>query len=274
LQAGFPYFQIDRFLKILVQDMKKHVAISEEFSLDPSNRVKSGGLMFDRRVTRIVTPGTLIDEKFMNPWENNFILSIHQSGECQDRDGEQVTADLGVSWLDSSSGDFFIQQTNIASLSSVLARIGPREVVVDPDGKSEEIDAVLKDGQYNVSYHRSSHLDPRERWNRLVDDVGGLSLEKFSPVEIEAGSLILDYLSTQFQGNAPKLRPPLQRQKDEYMMIDKNSLKALEIRSTLREGSFEGSVLQAIRRTVTNSGNRLLLQRLSRLFSSCLNSFH
>jgi DNA mismatch repair ATPase MutS len=244
--------------------MKKHVAISDEFPLDPSNRVKSGGLLFDRRVTRIVTPGTLIDEKFMNPWENNFVLSIHQSGD-QAADG---ATELGVSWLDSSSGDFFIQKTNVASLSSLLARVGPREVVVDPRvTKSQEIDAILKDGQFNVSYHHASHSDPHEQWNRLVDDAGDISLEKFSPVEIQAGSLILDYLSTQLQGNAPKLRPPLQRQKDEYMMIDKNSLKALEIRCTLREGSFEGSVLQAIRRTVTNSGSRLLLQRLSELTS-------
>ena len=241
--------------------MKKHVAISDEFPLDPSNRVKSGGLLFDRRVTRIVTPGTLIDEKFMNPWENNFVLSIHQSGDGQTVDG---ATELGVSWLDASSGDFFIQKTNIASLSSILARIGPREVVVDTAvASSEEIDAILKDGRFNVSYHRASHSDPHEQWNRLVDDVGDISLEKFSPVEIQAASLILDYLSTQLQGNAPKLRPPLQRQKDEYMMIDKNSLKALEIRCTLRDGSFDGSVLQAVRRTVTNSGNRLLLQRLS-----------
>jgi DNA mismatch repair ATPase MutS len=248
--------------------MKKHVAISEEFPLDPSNRVKSGGLLFDRRVNRIVTPGTLIDEKFMNPWENNFILSIQpqqSSGDSQTV-GKQDPSELGVSWLDASSGDFFIQKTNIASLSSVLARIGPREVVVDPDveGCRAEIDAIIKEGQFNVSYHHASHLDPLEQWNRLVDDIKGISLEKFSPVEIQAGSLILDYLYTQLQGNAPRLRPPLQRQKDEYMMIDKNSLKALEIRCTLRDGSFEGSVLQAIRRTVTNSGNRLLLQRLSR----------
>jgi DNA mismatch repair ATPase MutS len=250
--------------------MKKHVAISDEFPLDPSDRVKSGGLLFDRRVTRIVTPGTLIDEKFMNPWENNFVLSIHQEGQTSDG-----AAELGVSWLDASSGDFFVQKTSLASLSSVLARIGPREVVVDPAVKgSEEIDAVLKDGQFNVSYHRASHSDPHEQWNRLVDDVGAISLDKFSALEIQAGSLVLDYLSAQLQGNAPKLRPPLQRQTNEYMMIDKNSLKALEIRCTLREGAFEGSILQAIRRTVTNSGNRLLLQRLSRFpFDDSVSNF-
>ncbi|KAI5292968.1 DNA mismatch repair ATPase msh1, partial [Ascosphaera acerosa] len=65
--AGFPYFHLDRYLKMLVQDLQKKVAISEEFSNDVEARAKAGGLMFNRRVTRIVTPGTLIDENFMDP---------------------------------------------------------------------------------------------------------------------------------------------------------------------------------------------------------------
>ena len=75
--AGFPFFQLDRFLKILVQDLNKYVAISEEFTNNVADKAKSGGLMFDRKVARIVTPGTLIDEKFMDPYVNNFLLSIH-----------------------------------------------------------------------------------------------------------------------------------------------------------------------------------------------------
>ncbi|EAQ92742.1 hypothetical protein CHGG_00977 [Chaetomium globosum CBS 148.51] len=75
--AGFPFFQLDRFLKILVQDCNRHVAIAEEFPNDPSDKVKSGGLMHTRKVTRIVTPGTLIDENFMDPYANNYVMAIH-----------------------------------------------------------------------------------------------------------------------------------------------------------------------------------------------------
>ncbi|KAI5300030.1 DNA mismatch repair ATPase msh1, partial [Ascosphaera atra] len=75
--AGFPFYQLDRYLKLLVQDLQKYVAISEEFSNDAESRAKSGGLLFDRRVARIVTPGTLIDENFMDPYENNFLLAVH-----------------------------------------------------------------------------------------------------------------------------------------------------------------------------------------------------
>src|SRR5579859_6481391 len=78
--AGFPFWQLDRFLKILVQDLNKYVAISEEFPTSISGKVKSGGLLHDRRVARVVTPGTLIDEKFIIPYENNFVLALDIGG--------------------------------------------------------------------------------------------------------------------------------------------------------------------------------------------------
>ena len=76
-QAGFPFFQLDRYLKTLVQDFNRYVAIAEEFPNDPSAKVKSGGLMHNRKVSRVITPGTLIDENFMNPFTNNYVLTIH-----------------------------------------------------------------------------------------------------------------------------------------------------------------------------------------------------
>ncbi|KAK5990371.1 MutShomolog 1-like protein [Cladobotryum mycophilum] len=75
--AGFPFFQLDRFLKVLVQDLNRHVAIAEEFPNTAADKIKSGGLMHDRRVSRIITPGTLIDENFMDPYANNYVMAIH-----------------------------------------------------------------------------------------------------------------------------------------------------------------------------------------------------
>lgn len=133
--AGFPFFQLDRFLKTLVQDLNKHVAISEEFPVNISAKVKSGGLQFDRKVARVVTPGTLIDEKFIDPFVNNFLLSVcpetHQASPVQGGYQEslsEVSADghgqaLGLAWLDVSTGEFFTQATSFASLPSALARI-------------------------------------------------------------------------------------------------------------------------------------------------------
>ena len=68
--AGFQFFQLDRYLKLLVQDLNKQVAISEEIRNSPADQVKAGGLLYNRKVTRVITAGTLIDENFVDPNEN------------------------------------------------------------------------------------------------------------------------------------------------------------------------------------------------------------
>jgi DNA mismatch repair ATPase MutS len=267
-------------LKILVQDLGKYVAISEEFANDPEQRIKSGGLLFDRKVTRIITPGTLIDEKFMDPWENNYLLSIHANPTTSELDlrntpSPELTGSLpklsaqeiGLAWLDLSSGDFFTQKTDLASLPSVIARIGPREIVIDSAFQSLEhshIVAVLKDGHHVITYHQvDKSMNKMTDWAPMLEDSAvALDTSKFTELELAAGTFLLHYVNTQLQGNRAQLQAPVQRHNEEYMMIDKNSLRALEVKSTLRDGNFEGSLLHAVRRTATKSGARLLSQRL------------
>ncbi|EDN06153.1 predicted protein [Histoplasma mississippiense (nom. inval.)] len=162
--AGFPFFQLDRFLKILVQDFNKYVAISEEFANNVVGKAKSGGLQFDRKVARIVTPGTLIDEKFMDPYENNFLLSIYLA-TVRSEDTEIVSPQqhssisssqpIGLSWLDLSTGDFFTQQTTAQMLPSALARISAREIVIDQNVGAkirQELQAVVgQDKQHLIT---------------------------------------------------------------------------------------------------------------------------
>ncbi|SMQ50387.1 unnamed protein product [Zymoseptoria tritici ST99CH_3D7] len=79
--AGFQHTQLERYLKMFVQDLGKQVAISEQVPLSESERaVRGGAMLFDRKVTRIVTAGTLIDETFVDSSENNYLLGIHIDG--------------------------------------------------------------------------------------------------------------------------------------------------------------------------------------------------
>jgi DNA mismatch repair ATPase MutS len=244
--------------------MNKHVAISEEYANDPSNKVKSGGLLFDRRVSRIITPGTLIDEKFMDPWENNFLLSIHHQTVTEE--GTDPVQNVGLAWLDLSSGDFFTQMIQLSALPSAIARISPREIVMDKRFEDEKIGilaSLINQGHHTVTYHEKNLEDDGSRWTSQFDDPQDPYIEKFTGIEVEAGTTLLQYVNQQLLGNVPKLRPPIQRQNEEFMTIDKNSLQALEIRETLKDGALEGSLLHTVRRTVTKSGTRLLSQRLT-----------
>lgn len=216
----------------------------------------------------------------MDPLENNYLLSIHadpkhgdlevqshQSLESPGNDLKSSVQEIGLAWLDLSSGDFFTQRTDVVSLPSVIARIGPREVIVDQAFQSVEhsrIISTLKDGQHVITYHEPVNVSGKVTdWAPMLEDTAAaLDPSKFTEAEVAAGNFLLQYVNTQLQGNKTQLQAPVQRHDEEYMMIDKNSLRALEVKSTLRDGSFVGSLLHAVRRTATKSGTRLLSQRL------------
>lgn len=254
--AGFPLHQMDRYLKILVNDLGKHVAISKEIPNNEAERMQSGN-MFDRKIIRIITPGTLIDEKFIDPWNHNFLLSIHT---------ESNEDDIGIAWVDLSCGDFFTQQIKFGALATAIAQIGPREILLDQqfDGlKGSQLMEIVQQGQYTISYAIPQTGNARQ-WSKVFKgSPASSSANHFSSVEMAAGELLLGYVdSTQLEQEGVQLQPPVRRQENEYMLIDKHSLRALEVTSTLRDGVFTGSLLQAVRHTTTQSGARLLAQRL------------
>ena len=270
-----------------MQDLNKHVAISEEFPNDASAKIKSGGLLFDRRVTRVVTSGTLVDEKFMDPYYNNFLLAISpeqpEGGPGTPRSGPSeddtlslaVTAKVGVAWLDLSTGEFFTQATSIGSLSTLVARIGAREIVLSKttrDESQKSILTILGQERNLVTWHPSSPLQLRvSDWTPMLEAQVPVSEQNlFSTEEVAAGSMLLEYVRDRLQGLGIKLQPPLRREEIENMVIDKNSLKGLEILETSRSGTTggKGSLLHALRRTVTKGGARLLRERICKFRTS------
>jgi len=276
--AGFQYTQLDRYLKMFVQDLGKQVAISEQIRLPDSERSsKAGAPMYDRKVTRIITAGTLIDENFMDPCENNYLLAVHFEGplpveltrnsnsEAYER--YRRTTKVGLSWVDLSSGDFYTQSSDLASLTSLVARIGPREVVLESAMEAigqAQLQKLLGDGSFSLHFHQatrpaSSVID----WAPMLEKpISEREQASFASPEIGAGTLVLDYVRDKLRDQQIQLQPPVRKSDDEYMSIDKQSLRGLEIRSTLRDGTFQGGLLHAVRHTVTKSGARLLSQRL------------
>ncbi len=263
-----------------MQDLNKFVAISEEFANNASGKVKSGGLMFDRKVTRIITPGTLIDEKFMNPYENNFLLALHPSDqESLQNPSKEIPIELlngttqpthlsqsvGIAWLDLSTGDFFTQTINLGALPSAIARIGAREIVLRK-GLDQTVEndvlTLLHQERHLVTYHPTQSKELSiSSWAPMLERPVPTETEcDFTREELSAGSLLLAYVSERLQGLGIKLQPPVRRFDTETMGIDRNSMRGLEVLETSRDGvgGGKGSLLHTVRRTVTKSGTRLL----------------
>lgn len=278
----------------MVQDLNRYVAIAEEFPHNAPDRAKAGGLMHDRRVARIITPGTLIDEQFMDPYASNYVMAIHLPGEegssSQDQDQEsldgnndeppvvvvpppdvptatEASVPIGLAWLDLSTGHFFTQHTTLASLGSTLSRVSPREVVLDEDLQScagHTIFSVLAEERYLITYAPRGPMAAVADWAPMLEsEMAPHMLGAFAEAEVHAGGLLLHYVRDRLRGIDMKLQPPQRYENMQVMNIDKNSVRALELKQTIRDGAFRGSLLHAIRRTVTKSGARLLSEWLS-----------
>ncbi|KJX98017.1 DNA mismatch repair protein mutS [Zymoseptoria brevis] len=276
--AGFQHTQLERYLKMFVQDLGKQVAISEQVPLSESERAARGGAMlFDRKVTRIVTAGTLIDETFVDSSENNYLLGIHIDGtlpRSPNDDRQQNVKEkphqmtnIGLSWVDLSNGAFFTQSADLASLPSLVARISPREIVLDSSLEPEyhaQLKKLLQDGRLTIHSQDVEQIGTSiDAWTSALEQPVREEIRPdFTSVEVAAGNLVLEYVRERLRDFNLKLQQPVRCTDEETMAIDKQSLRNLEIRSTLRDGLFQGSLLYAIRQTATKSGARLLSQRI------------
>lgn len=254
--------------------MNKYVAVAEEFPNDAEEKIKSGGLLHDRRVARIITPGTLIDENFIDPYANNYVMAIHVSAsqpahstEPSSPESSHSDTAIGLAWLDLSTGHFFTQVTALSALGSILSRICPREIVLDEDFESQrehDIFSILAEDRHLITYAPIGELADISDWSSMLEsEIPTATRESFTPYEVQAGHLVLNYVKDRLRGMSMKLQPPLRHENMQIMTIDKNSLRALEVKLTIRDGFFRGSLLHAIRRTVTKSGARLLNEWLS-----------
>ena len=284
--AGFPVHQIDKYLKLLVQDLGHTVALVEEYDKDPAQ--SSDGNKKDRRVGRVVTPGTLIDESWLSGGESGYLLAISVSDEPPVPTGVEGQASLGL-WLaytDASTGEFYSKETTAAQLEDELARILPQEIVLDISLKqlwNPEGEFALTDNQgsiaqmldlFRVMGVRLSFADTyREPNLDENDDAPGIDTPAQEILTLEARSITLlrHYLQYALRDRMPSLSQARRELGSANMHIDAATLNALEIRHTLRLGdpnrasplSSTGSLLSVLDRTTSPSGRRLLLRTLT-----------
>ncbi|KAI0348697.1 hypothetical protein BDW22DRAFT_119281 [Trametopsis cervina] len=268
--AGFPVANLHKYLKVLVQDHRCFVAICEEFMRDRKLGPKGG---FDRRVSRIVTPGTLIDEPFINPYENNYLLSVYAvpTGPTASSPEDASDTELGLAWMDVSTGDFFAKHITWGCLQDELTRINPKEIVLD-ERPGDELSQRLRQDMIAEGYFVSSIALPAAGLTEKheiasdpeTDDLTSLispeisSSLTLSPSEKGAVRVLTAYLSANLLEGIPTLLSPSREGLASRMQIDGHTIKALELKESMREGGTKGSLLSAIKRTTTSGGTRLL----------------
>jgi DNA mismatch repair ATPase MutS len=257
--CGFPLMHLDKYLKILVQQNKRFVSMCEEFPR-PSPQERG----FDRRVVRIITPGTLIDEPFLNQYENNYLLAISPPTLNSTEPRKENLA--GLAWIDVSTGEFFTNCTTYQNLRDEICRIGPREVVIDKTLETDvthPVRQILSEEGSCVSYTATVEPNftgcaPYSNVIATADDMSNPSTSAFTLHETSAVNILTTFLLANLLEHMPQLPLPSRETSEGRMQIDAHTVHALEIREGIREGGTSGSLLSVIKRTVTSSGTRLL----------------
>lgn len=262
--CGFPLAHLNKYLKILVQTHGRKVALCEEFA---TNNLDDGSL-FERRVNRIITPGTLIDEDFLSSDENNYLLAIGT------QDGEDNT--VGLAWVDVSTGEYHVKTILAKDIRDELFCISPREVVLENRYKSTPnhsfIEAIQENSRVVISYLTPQCEEPLpNEHNEGVDGLKDPSIIKkahilasYTPEERVATSVLDAFLKHTLREFLPEFAPPTHNRTDQTMRIDTFTMRALEIKQRMDDGKTRGSLSAVIKRTVTAGGSRMLLKWLGK----------
>lgn len=250
--CGVPVHASEGYLLTLIRKGFR-VAIAEQLE-DPAEAKKRGSKSVVRRdVVRLVTPGTLTEDSLLEARSHNFLCAF-----------SEVREKTALAWADISTGEFRVMSSSLARLGPDLARIAPRELLLNETQDQKTVSDIAEMGISITPLSRGS-FDSTNAEKRLCEMFHVASLEAFGSfdrAEISAMGALLDYLHLTQRGKLPLLRPPIREAMGGIMQIDAATRRNLELTQAL-SGGRDGSLLAAVDRTVTAAGARLLERRLS-----------
>lgn len=241
--CGIPHHANRAYIGKLLESGWK-VAICDQIE-DPGS---TKGIV-KREVVRLVTPGSVVDEKELDDKTHLYMAAV--SG------GEGV---YGLAHVDLSTGEFKV--TEMASIEAVLnelARIDPAEVLIpetDPAATRQTLSS------YRLEVLKRDTYDPLDAASLLKEQLQVRSLAGFGcqdmPQGIIAAGAIVSYLRDTQKGFPEHIREIVTYHMGDYMVLDESTCTHLELLKTMRRQSVKGSLFHILDQTVTPMGSRLL----------------
>ncbi len=250
--AGVPHHALENYVARLIE-RGYHVAVCEQMS-EPDGR----GIV-EREVTRVITPGTVIEPELLVEERANYLLGIMPIGEA---DSGQWTR-AGIAYVDISTGEFAATQLEGDNAGVLvleeLARLSPREVIM-PASWVER----------GVSFPQGIHLSSVPDWrfekgnaeSALTQHFRTRTLDGFGlgemPAGIRAAGAVLQYVRDTQRSTLAQLTTIRAYSTASFMVLDPFTRRNLELTETIRSRKVEGSLLSTLDRTVTAMGARLI----------------
>lgn len=254
--TGVPHHAWERYTTMLVEKGYAVVICDQvEDSADAIGLVK-------REVTRILTPGTLLEEGMLKASRNNYIAAV-----------VIAVNHWGLAYSDVSTGEFLTTQgSDLEHLTQELMRLQPSEVLFPTN--APDLGSLLRPGETSPSlpqclpptfcYSLRSQVpfSQAEARSKLLQKFKLRSLEGIGcehlPLAVRAAGGLLEYIEDTQKANPVSLQLLRTYTLTDYLIVDHQTRRNLEITQTVRDGTFHGSLLWALDRTNTAMGSRAL----------------
>ena len=250
--CGVPYHSSNDYISKLVSKGYK-VAICEQVE-DPS---KAKGIV-KRDVVRVITPGTITDKKALEEKNNNYLASIYLDDKG-----------LGISYVDISTGDFYTTEIEgknkyYSVLIDELAKIKPTEIIVNKELYLNK--SLIK----KIKSRFNSYIDEYYEWTFELKESINIIKNHFNVINIEGLGFINNTFSVRSSGALIEYLKETQKNSlghinyinnyniHNYMILDINTRRNLELTETMRDKDKKGSLLWVLDKTSTSMGGRLL----------------
>jgi DNA mismatch repair protein MutS len=246
--CGIPYHAAQTYLTRLVQ-AGHNVAICDQME-DPS---RAKGLV-KRKVTRVVTPGTVVEEALLDADQPSYLAAVHGSG-----------SEYGLSLVEVSTGEFLVAgfegDEGRSRLLCTLAQYTPREILIPEGWQADDLQGHITSVEPYKFNQDAAEDSLKEFFN--VKTIAGFG-DRLDGLALGAAGAALRYLGDVHQGVLGHLRPVRVISDEDILVLDENALKNLEILRTSHDGRRNESLLGVMDRTVTGQGARLLREMLTR----------
>ncbi len=249
--CGIPYHAVEKYIAKLIEKGYK-VSICEQIE-DPAT---AKGLVA-RDITRIITPGTIIEPSMLEDDRNNYIMSVYYSD-----------AKLGIAYTDISTGEFYALQLSGKNIEiqfrNELNSISPNEIIFNSaDSADDDFFAIKKEFQnkYCTPYYdwcfTYKNAFARLTQHFSTQNLHGFGLEEMKIATVAAGAL-LEYIYETQRSSARQITSVKIKHSADHMYLDSFTWRNLEITETIRSRSKRGALLGHMDKTRTPLGARML----------------
>lgn len=251
--AGVPYHAASQYLQRLLKAGKK-VAICEQME---DSRATKG--MVRRELVRVVTPGTALEDGFLDQRSNNYVAALFRTKD----------SGAGLAWADNATGEFMAQSLagHPSDIEEALQRLRPSELLL-PQGRADggSVDAAGPSGGAVISEADAWTFEPKEASRRLrehfaVATLDGFGLAEGSP-EVSAAGALLAYLAKTQRSALAHVGDLRIYRPDGHLGLDAAAQRDLEIVHNLEDGGASNTLFSVLDHAVSASGTRTLKQWL------------